>query len=88
MLKKYRIIFWWNVLLSAFVLRFAATLLGFVTSSDEIKTSIALGLPSYFLTLVTMTGFLFFIYRAKKQLNHSNKTILSHCIKKPTLLRG
>ena len=80
LLKKSSSMLWFNVLLSAFSLRFAAMILGFTASSDEIKASIALGLPAFFLTVGVMIGFLFLLYRAKKQQNYSTKTILIHFV--------
>lgn len=78
LLKKTSSLFWFNILLSAFVLRFAAALLGLIKSSDEIKTSIAMGLPSYFWTSIVLGGLFFLLVKAKKQLNIPVKIVLGN----------
>ena len=78
MLKKYASILWFNVLLAAFSLRFAAALLGLVKSSDEIKTSIAMGLPSYFWTIVVLGGLFLMLKSGRKVLGISTKQVLGH----------
>ena len=56
-----------TLLLAAFTLRFAAAMLGFSTNSDEMKISIAMGLPTYFWTIIVFVGFLILIYKGKKK---------------------
>ena len=78
MLKKYASLLWFNVLLAAFSLRFAAALLGLVNSSDEIKTSIAMDLPSYFWTIVVLGGLLLMLYSGRKVVGITTKQVLGH----------
>ena len=78
LLRKSSSRFWFNVLLSAFVLRFAAALLGLIKSSDEIKTSIAMGLPSSFWTIIVLFGLLYLIIRAKQNLALQPRIVLTH----------
>lgn len=78
MLKKKSSRFWFNVLLSAFVLRLAAALLAIIKSSDEIKTSIAMGLPSYFWTSIVLLGLLYLIFKAKNKIGLKPRIILIH----------
>ena len=78
LLKKRVSIVWFNVLLSAFSLRFATALLGLVKSSDEIKTSIAMGLPSYFWTIVMLGGLILMLNSGRKVVGITLKQVLGH----------
>lgn len=78
MLKKHASLLWFNVLLAAFSLRFAAALLGLVKSSDEIKTSIAMGLPSYFWTIVVLGGLFLMLNSGRKVVGIPTKQVLGH----------
>lgn len=65
-----------TLLLAAFTLRFAAAILGLTSNSDEMKTSIAMDLPSYFWTVIVLGGFLFLIYKAMKKSLLNPKSVL------------
>ncbi|MGB2171621.1 MAG: hypothetical protein ACPH63_06975 [Flavobacteriaceae bacterium] len=80
LLIKRPLMLWFNILLSSFTLRFAAALLGLVKSSDEIKTSIALGLPPYGLTIVLLGLLMYFVLRAQKQMGIKTTTVFIHFI--------
>jgi len=78
MLKKHASLLWFNVLLAAFSLRFAVDLLGLVQSSDEIKTSIAMGLPSYFWTIVVLGRLFLMLNSGRKVVGIPTKQVLGH----------
>jgi len=53
-------------------------LLGIIKSSDEIKTSIAMGLPFYFWTSIVLLGLLYLIFKAKNKIGLKPRIILIH----------
>ena len=75
LVKKGSSNFGFLLLLSAAVFRWAATLQGIWTASDEIQMSIAMGLPTTFWPLLVSLSFLILVIYSKRKMAVSNQKL-------------
>ena len=75
LVKKGSSNFGFLLLLSAAVFRWAATLQGIWTGSDEIQMSIAMGLPTTFWPLLVSLSFLILVIYSKRKMAVSNQKL-------------